>query len=166
MSVPQLPQLPQLPRLPQLSDEDVRTDRSTRQAKLKWVIVVDEELPAGRAVNAAACMAAAVGRAMPELLGPDGTDGSGTAHPGLPWAGCSVLAADAGTLRELRAKAVEKDELSVVDMPAQAQTSRVYDEYLDSLAGTKAEDLAHLAVSLVGPRNKVSRLIGKLPLLR
>ncbi|MFD0447988.1 DUF2000 family protein [Streptomyces indonesiensis] len=32
--------------------------------------------------------------------------------------------------------------------------------------GTKTEDLDYLAVSLVGPRNKVSRLIGKLPLLR
>ncbi|GAA0527459.1 DUF2000 domain-containing protein [Streptomyces antimycoticus] len=152
--------------VPQLTDEDVRTDQSTRQAKLKWVIVVDEELPAGRAVNAAACMAAAVGRAMPELLGPDGTDGSGAGHPGLPWAGCSILAAGPEALRELRAKAAGKDDLYLVDMPGQAQTSRVYDEYLDSLAGTKTEDLDYLALSIVGPRNKVSKLIGKLPLLR
>lgn len=145
---------------------DVRTDLSTRQAKLKWVIVVDEALPAGRLVNAAACMAAAVGKALPDLLGPDGEDASGAAHPGLPWAGCSVLAADADRLRELRGAAAAKDGMLVVDMPEAAQTARVYDQYLDLLAGTKGEDVAYSAISLVGPRNAVDRLVGRLPLLR
>jgi len=152
---------------PRLSSEDIRTDLSTREAKLKWVIVVDENLPAGRLVNAAACMAAAVGRTLPDLLGRDGDDASGLPHSGLPWAGCSVLAADAGTLHTLRADAVAKgDELLIIDMPELAQTSRVYDEYLDQLAGTKAEDLTYCAVSLVGPRNKIDRLVRKLLLLR
>lgn len=51
-------------------------------------------------------------------------------------------------------------------MPERAQSSRVYDEYLDRLAGTKHEDLTYRAVSLVGPRNQVSKLVGKLSLLR
>ncbi|MEU0951450.1 DUF2000 domain-containing protein [Streptomyces niveus] len=144
----------------------VRTDLSTRQAPLKWVIVVDEDLPAGRAVNAAACTAAAVGRALPDLLGGDGRDGSGHVHPGLPWAGCSVLAADAATLHALREKAAAKEDVLVVDMPEPAQTSRIYDEYLDLLAGTKHEDLTYHAVALVGPRNRIGKLVGKLPLLR
>ncbi|WP_405818359.1 DUF2000 domain-containing protein [Streptomyces sp. NBC_00838] len=144
----------------------VRTDLSTRHAPLKWVVVVDEDLPAGRAVNAAACMAAAVGKALPDLLGGDGHDGSGHPHPGLPWAGCSVLAADAATLHALREKAAAKEDVFVVDMPEPAQTSRIYDEYLDLLAGTKHEDLTYHAVSLVGPRNRIGKLVGKLPLLR
>lgn len=143
-----------------------RTDLSTRRAPLKWVVVIDEDLPAGRAVNAAACTAAAVGRALPHLLGGDGRDGSGHVHPGLPWAGCSVLAADAATLHSLREKATAKDDVFVVDMPEPAQTSRIYDEYLDLLAGTKHEDLTYHAVGLVGPRNRISKLVGKLPLLR
>ncbi|MET9666465.1 DUF2000 domain-containing protein [Streptomyces sp. NPDC006475] len=144
---------------------DVRTDIPTRQAPLKWVVVVDEDLPAGRAANAAACMAAAVGKALPDLLGSDGHDGSGTAHAGLPWAGCSVLAADAATVRELREKAVGKEGFFVADMPEAAQISRVYDAYLDQLAGTKREDLTYLAVSFVGPRNQVGKLVGRLALL-
>jgi hypothetical protein len=152
---------------PQLSSEDIRTDLSTRKAKLKWVIVVDGTLAAGRLVNAAACMAAAVGRTLPELVGRDGDDASGVPHPGLPWAGCSVLAADAGTLRTLRTgAAAEGDELLIIDMPELAQTSRVYDEYLDQLSGIKTEDLAYCAISLVGPRNTIDRLVRKLPLLR
>lgn len=152
--------------VPQLPREEVRTDLSTREARLKWVIVVDEQLPAGRAVNAAACMAAAVGKALPDLLGGHGHDGSGHVHPGLPWAGCSVLAADAATVHALREKAAAKAGILIVDMPEPAQSSRVYDEYLDRLAGTKHEDLTYHAVSLVGPRNQVSKLVGKLSLLR
>ncbi|MEV8401795.1 DUF2000 domain-containing protein [Streptomyces niveus] len=143
-----------------------RTGLSTREAPLKWVVVIDAELPAGRAVNAAACMAAAVGRALPGLLGDDGRDASGHLHPGLPWAGCSVLAADTATLHALREKAAAKEDVFVVDMPEPAQTSRIYDEYLGLLAGTKHEDLTYHAVALVGPRNRISRLVGKLPLLR
>ncbi|MFC1438870.1 DUF2000 domain-containing protein [Streptacidiphilus sp. N1-10] len=152
---------------PQLSSEDIRTDLSTRKAKLKWVIVVDQSLAAGRLVNAAACMAAAVGKALPDLVGRDGDDASGVPHPGLPWAGCSILAADADTLGTLRTEAVTKgDEMLIVDMPDLAQTSRVYDEYLDQLAGSKTEDLTYCAISLVGPRNKIDKLVRKLPLLR
>ena len=77
------------------------------------------------------------------------------------------LAADAGTLRTLRTGAAAKGgELLIIDMPELAQTSRVYDEYLDRLSGIKTEDLTYCAISLVGPRNTIGRLVRKLPLLR
>ncbi|SDH29257.1 Protein of unknown function [Sinosporangium album] len=152
--------------LPTLSPEEIRTDLPTRQAKLKWVIVVDESLSTGLVVNAAVCMAAAVGHAIPGVLGPEGKDASGSVHVGLPWAGCSILASDAETIHKLRSKAAEKDGLLVVDMPLPAQTSRVYDEYLGTLAETPADEVVYYAVSIIGPRNKVDKLVGKLPLLR
>lgn len=152
--------------LPELTQEDLTTHEPTRKARLKWAVVVEGSLPAGRAANAAACMAAAVGKALPDLLGPDGEDASGAVHPGLPWAGCTVLAADADTLRRIRDKAATKDQMFIVDMPGQAQTSRVYDEYLGLVAGTRSDELEYLAVSVVGPRNAVDRLVGGLSLLR
>ncbi|MEV0264278.1 DUF2000 domain-containing protein [Streptomyces sp. NPDC050617] len=152
--------------VPELAAGDVRTDLSTRQAKLKWVIVIDAALPAGRQANAAACIAAAIGRQHPELLGADAEDADGFRHPGLPWAGCSILAADAPTLNTLRGKAAEKQDVLIVDMPENAQNVRVYDQYLEQVAGTKAADLAYCAVSLLGPRNRVDKLVGKLSLLR
>ncbi|MEV0848904.1 DUF2000 domain-containing protein [Streptomyces sp. NPDC049954] len=144
---------------------DVRTDLSTRQAPSKWVIVVDRDLPAGRQVNAAACMAAAVGRALPHLIGPDAVDASGETHPGLPWAGCSVLAAEAGTLAALRAKAAARPDVLVVDMPEAAQRARVYDTYREQVAQEESSALGYCAISLVGARNRVDRLVGRLPLL-
>ncbi|PRY37959.1 DUF2000 domain-containing protein [Umezawaea tangerina] len=149
-----------------LAPDEIRTDLPTRHAKLKWVMVVDVALGAGLIANAAVCMAAAVGNAVPTLLGPGTTDASGSHHPGLPWTGCSILAGDADKVREIRAKAASKEGLLVVDMPEQAQTSRVYDEYLAAVAGTEAADLTYYAVSVVGPRNKVDKLVGGLPLLR
>ncbi len=50
-------------------------------------------------------------------------------------------------------------------MPAAAQATRVYDDYLRELAKTHPDDLAVLAVSLIGPRNQVAKLVRHLELL-
>lgn len=145
--------------------EEIDTAAPTRSARLKWVVVVQQDLPAGRAVNAAACVAAAIGASVQGLLGPDAVDAEGSAHPGLPWAGCSVLTAPAEQLTVIRAKAAGSDGVLVVDMPEAAQLTRVYDEYLEAVAATAPDALAPLAVALVGPRNRVDRIVGRLPLL-
>ena len=147
------------------TSEEVDTSAPTRSARLKWVVVVDADIPSGRAVNAAVCVAAATVDAVTGVLGPDATDADGSAHPGLPWAGCTILTADAATLRGIRAKAAAHPETFVADMPAAAQVTRVYDEYLDSVAATRGEELEYLAVSVVGPRNRVDKIVGRLPLM-
>jgi hypothetical protein len=146
--------------------EDVAIDEPTRNSRLRWVIVVDAALPPGAAVNAVACVAAHVGRVVGGLLGPDGTDASGGGHPGLPWAGCTVLAASADMLTEIRRKAVTADGVDVCDTPASAQTNRVYAEYLAELSRTQDHALQLRALSLFGPRNRISKLTGKLELLQ
>ncbi|MFD1656687.1 DUF2000 domain-containing protein [Streptomyces caeni] len=138
---------------------------STRAARLKWVVIVDRDLPPGRAVNAAICVAAATQSAVGGLLGDDVADAEGAVHPGLPWAGCSVLAADAAALRIARDKAAAYADTFVADMPAAAQEARVYADYRAVVGKTAAEDLAYCAVSIVGPRNRVGKIAGKLPLL-
>ena len=145
--------------------DEVVTSEPTRTARLKWVVVVDESLPAGSATNAAVCVAATTGAAVDGLIARGGPDASGAGHPGLQWAGCSVLAASAEQLAQLRAKAVESGDVLVVDMPAAAQAHRVYDDYLTELAATQPEGLGVCAISLVGPRNRVDRLVKKLSLL-
>ncbi|MEV6488202.1 DUF2000 domain-containing protein [Actinoplanes sp. NPDC051633] len=145
---------------------EIRTNEPTRNARLKWVIVIDETLPAGRAANAAVCVAAATATTVGGLLGPDAKDAGGSVHPGLPWAGCSVLGAPASRLTEIRAGAIEALGVHVCDMAAVGQSTRVYDEYLAEVGKTDAGDLAYLAVSLVGPRNRIDKLVKHLSLLR
>ncbi|TCP57552.1 uncharacterized protein DUF2000 [Tamaricihabitans halophyticus] len=145
--------------------DEVRTDEPTRAARLKWVIVVDAALPAGRIANAASCVAAATAPAVSDLLAPGGRDASETSHAGLPWAGCTILAADATKLLRVHSKAVRRTDLFVADMPRIAQETRVYDEYLIRLSTLPAEDIEYAAVSLIGPRKTVDRIVGGLALL-
>jgi hypothetical protein len=143
--------------------EEIRTGEPTRSARLKWVVVVDEALPAGRATNAAICVAAATTAEVRGLIGPDAKDAGGSRHPGLPWAGCSVLAAPVSRLGEIRARAVESLGVFVADMPAPGQATRVYDEYLRQVG--EADALTYHAISLVGPRNRIDKLVHRLGLL-
>ena len=48
-----------------------------------------------------------------------------------------MLVADAATRAAVRARAADAQDILVVDMPAAAQTHRVYDDYLAELAGTR-----------------------------
>ncbi len=50
-------------------------------------------------------------------------------------------------------------------MPAAAQHTRVYADYLATMTKTQADDIEYYAVSIVGPRNRVDKIVGKLPLL-
>jgi Protein of unknown function (DUF2000) len=145
--------------------EEVRTAEPTRSARLKWVLVVDDALPPGRAVNAAVCVAAATSASVANLLGPAAVDADGSVHPGLPWAGCSVLGAPAGELARLRARAATSPGVHVADMPRQAQLTRVYDEYLDQVGAEPGEQLGYHALSIVGPRNRVDKIVKGLSLL-
>lgn len=147
------------------TEDEINTAEPTRSARLKWVIAIDSSLPSGLAVNAAVCAAAATAHAVSGLLGPDATDDDGAVHPGLPWAGCTILAATRAELAVLRSKAAESLAVYVADMPAAAQLNRVYDEYLADVATTCSSQLEYYAVSLIGPKNRVDKLVKRLPLL-
>jgi hypothetical protein len=145
--------------------EEIDTSMSTRAARLKWVIVVNDSIPPGRAVNAAICAAGATVAGVPGLLGPGGIDGSGSWHPGLPWVGCSILVADSAVLRSIRTKGAAHVGTFVADMPNAAQETRVYDDYITALGAGDPAGIEYLAVSLVGPKNRIDKIVGRLPLM-
>ncbi|WP_213814205.1 DUF2000 domain-containing protein [Glaciihabitans sp. dw_435] len=145
--------------------DEIDTSAPTRAARLKWVIVVNDSLSPGLAVNAASCVSAATSQHIAGLLGEGVVDLDGSDHPGLPWAGCSVLEADVDSLRVIRAKADAHPETFVVDMPAAAQQTRVYDEYRAAVAESSGDAIDYYAVSIVGPRNAVDRIVKRLSLL-
>ncbi|MEU9417895.1 DUF2000 domain-containing protein [Streptomyces sp. NPDC048272] len=145
--------------------EETDYSLSTRQARLKWVVVVDSDLPPGRVANAAVCAAAPTVASVPGLLGAHADDAEGVVHPGLPWTGCSVLVADSATLRAIRAKAASRTDTFVADVPAAAQSTRVYSEFITAVGKTRTEDIEYCAVSIVGPRNWVDKTVGRLALM-
>ena len=153
-----------LPGLGYAPDEIV-TSEPTRSAKYKWVVVVDTSIPAGRMVNAVACVAASTGALVDGLIARGGLDAAGHAHAGLPWAGSTILGGSAADLAAVRSKAAARPDILVVDMPAAAQAHRVYDHYLAELGRTDPADLALCAFSMIGPRNPVDKLTKSLTLL-
>ena len=132
--------------------EQIDQSASTREVPSKWVVVVDDALPAGRAVNAAICVAGATTRRTQGLLGTDVQDADGSTHAGLPWIGCTVLGAPSGRLGEVRRRAAARPDVVLVDMPTAAQHSRVYDDYVAAVAAAHDAELAYYALSLFGPR--------------
>jgi hypothetical protein len=164
-SAPETPTTAMTLKAPGYAPHEILTGESTRAARLKWAIVVDTALPPGRMVNAVACVASATGVAIDGLEGPCGQDASGHEHPGLPWAGCTVLGASTERLANVRAKAIATPGVWVADMPLSAQTTRVYDEYLTELSTTAPAALETCALSIVGPRATVDAIVKKLRLL-
>jgi hypothetical protein len=145
--------------------EEIDPTASTRSARLKWVVVVNSELPPGRAVNAAVCTAVATATTVTGLLGEDAFDADGERYSGLPWTGCSVLVADAARLRAIRAKAAASPGCHVSDMPGIAQQIRVYADFLATMKEIPTEEMDFCAIGIVGPRNRIDKLVGKLPLM-
>src|SRR6266568_6143028 len=84
---------------------EMSTGERTGAAKLKWVVIVDQSLSPGQAANAAVCVSAATAPAVPGLLGPGGPDAAEQWHPGLPWAGCSILSAGSAQMTAIRQQA-------------------------------------------------------------
>ena len=156
-----------VPGVPQLGyqPDEIVTSEPTRAARYKWAIVVDTTVPAGRMANAVACVAAATGALVGGLIAHGGPDAAGQVHPGLPWAGCTLLGGTPEEIAAVRARATASDGVLVADMPASAQTNRVYDDYLAELADTKPDDLNVTAFSVIGPRNRVDKMVKKLALL-
>lgn len=135
---------------------------------LKCVIVVDEALPAGVQANTAAILGITVGSRRPELVGCDARDASGVSHPGIITIPVPVLRSEGCRLRSLREKLAGPDFADVlsVDFSDVAQGCHTYGEYLDKAAATPEAGHVYLGVALCGPRKKVNRLTGSMPLLR
>ena len=131
----------------------------------KCVVVLDETLPAGLAANAAAIMGITLGRQMPEAVGADVTDQSGRLHRGIIMFPVPVLKSSPEELRAIREKLYQPEfqDLSAVDFSDLAQT---YEEFTGKMAQILEADLRYLGVAVCGPKKKVNKLTGHMPLLR
>jgi hypothetical protein len=77
-----------------------------------------------------------------------------------------VLVASTERIGAIAVAAAGQDELFSVGFSSLAQSCRTYDEYVDRMAATPTADLAEVGIGLYGPRRRVDKLVGSLPLLR
>lgn len=131
----------------------------------KIVMVVSDRLAAHVATNAAAVLGLSLGGRLPHLLGADGKDAAAGLHAGLNTHPVPVVTAPAEQLSDLHDKARARDDLVAIGFTEVARRARDYASYLDDLATTPAAELEYVAVALFGPRNRVTALTKRFPLL-
>ncbi len=131
----------------------------------KLVLVLREGLPPSVAANATAVLTLSLGGAVAGWLGADGVDASGHRHPGLNAHPVPVVTADGEQLRDLRQRAADLPDVTMVAFSEVARRAREYGEYLQALARTAAEDVEYLGVVVFGPRNRVTKLTKRFALL-
>ncbi|KGM13980.1 hypothetical protein N869_06910 [Cellulomonas bogoriensis 69B4 = DSM 16987] len=132
----------------------------------KCAVVVDESLPTGLAANAASVLAMTLTHRVPELIGADVEDASGTVHAGIVLIPVPILTAPRAEVRELFERATEDPETTTIAFSSLAQSCKTYDEYVERMSHTATAELGLVGIGVVGPRRSVNRLCGSLPLLR
>jgi hypothetical protein len=142
---------------------EIQTESIARPQRC--VIVIDSELPAGKAANAAAVLALTVGQRHPSLVGEPLVDASGCAHPGLIPIGIAVLAASQHTLAAIRDQAIAAS-CDVVAFPVQGQQTTDYGAFRDAVAIVETGDLRYVGLALIGDKKPVSRAVANLGLLK
>ncbi len=132
----------------------------------KCVFVIDEQLPAGLAVNTGVVLALTLGSRLALLIGPDVLDGSGRAHVGITTLPFPILKASGETIKALWMQAAEVRDLLVVDVTDAVQSTKAYQDYIQKIGDLSSEQLTYLGLALYGKREVVNKLTGSLPLLR
>lgn len=133
----------------------------------KYVIVIDQALPAGIIANTAAVLSLSVGKLSPEIVGGDFHDGEGRAHRGITTLPVPVLKGSGESVKQMRETARQYEpELTVIDLSSATRTSRSYQEYQAQIQATPVDQLEYLGIALYGPKKLVNRLTGNLGLLR
>lgn len=134
----------------------------------KCVLVVDGGLPLGLIANTAAILGITLGKEWPETVGAPVLDRSGSRHLGIIQIPVPILKGTPEGLRELREKLAQPEfqAVSAADFSDLAQSCRTYEEWTARAAATPEEELRYVGLALWGPKKKVDRLTGSLPLLR
>ena len=134
----------------------------------KCVMVIDEHLPLGIIANTAAILGITLGKQLPEVVGQDVSDQNGFSHLGIIEFPVPILRGSQESLRTLREKLCQPEfqELTVVDFSDLAQGCKTYDEFIQKMSRTPESTLQYFGVAICGPKKKVNKLTGSLPLLR
>ncbi|WP_416325936.1 DUF2000 domain-containing protein [[Eubacterium] hominis] len=133
---------------------------------VKCVMVIDESLPLGIAMNTAGVLGISLGKKIPECVGVDVMDQDGIAHAGTIQIPVPILKMSGEELKELVHQVKNDEELTMLDFTDIAQGCKVYDEYIERSAQHKTEEFTYYGIALFGNKKKVNKLTGSLPLYR
>ncbi|WP_313155038.1 DUF2000 domain-containing protein [Lacrimispora sp.] len=134
----------------------------------KCVIVVDQELPIGLIANTSAIMGITLGKKHPEVVGKSVIDKSGMEHLGIIEFPVPILKCKGEEIKKIREKLYDDNfsDVLCVDFTDVAQGCKSYEEFIGKISCVPLDDLKYMGVCLCGPKKKVNKLTGAMPLLR
>ena len=134
----------------------------------KCVMIINQNLPAGVAANTAAIMGISLGKQQPQIVGPDVADKNGRYRPGIIEFPVPILKGSSENMQEIYRKLLlpEFSSLTAIDFTDLAQGCKTYEEFIEKMSKSPVDSLQYLGLTLCGPKKKVNKLTGNLPLLR
>jgi len=132
----------------------------------RCTLIIDNDLPAGLAMNAASVIGVSFGRAVDNLVGAALQSQDGVTYPGVITAPLPVLLATGDYLRELHGRCAADETFFVLPFSALAQSCRSYAEYEERMRDATSPNIELVALGLAGPKKAVTRLTGNLKLYR
>ncbi|MGC7102846.1 DUF2000 domain-containing protein [Amycolatopsis lurida] len=133
---------------------------------MKCAILVSDDLPTGLAVNAASVLAVSLGANVDGLVGKDVKDLDGVLHPGVIYTPLPILRHTAAGIHEVLSAVASDEEVFFATFSSLAQSCRTYDEYIDRMGQVATDDIDLVGIALCGPKKKVNKLVGSLPLFK
>jgi len=132
----------------------------------RCTIVIDKDLPPGLAINAASVIGISFGRMVENLVGPDMQSIDDINYPGVIYSPLPVLLASADYIRQLQTTAEIDNEIYIMPFSSLAQSCKTYQEYEERISSVKSENIELVAIGLIGPKKKITRMTGNLPLYK
>ena len=134
----------------------------------KCVMMIDENLPLGIIANTAAILGITLGKQLPEVVGADVYDKTGSRHLGIIEFPVPILKGNRDTIWAILKKLYEPEfsDLTVVDFSDLAQGCKAYEEYTEKMKEVSGEELNYFGIAICGAKKKVNKLTGSMALLR
>lgn len=131
--------------------------------ELRCVVILNADLPVGKAANAAAVLSLTLGQRHPHFVGSELVDGNEKAYPGLIPVGIPVLAANNERLVSLVSQCDERG-FDAILFPVEGQMTVDYAAFCAAVRQIPTHELQHLGVGIVGEKKALRKLTSNLKL--
>jgi hypothetical protein len=131
---------------------------------MRAAIIVDESLPIGLLANAVACVVSGLFNGEPDALGPAIEGGDCTFIP-ITKIPILVLKRGEQQFAPFLARAKELG-LKYMLFTKEGQSTTSYEEYVNRVQGKRADELATIALGVIGDDQRVKEFSARLKLLR
>lgn len=132
----------------------------------RCTIIVNSTLPVGLAMNAVSVIGISFGRTVENLVGSDLRSQDDINYPGVIYSPLPILAASGDYINELLNSSEVDDDIYMMPFSALAQSCKTYPEYEEKISSVISKNIELVAIGLVGPKKKITKITGSLPLYK